>query len=155
MTMTQTPQHQMMTVKTSPLSPVNHLRHCSHRAPSRRCSSRWGEQSLSLLFSGVVELDALFEDHGVCCAVVADMLTLERAAHHRCTPRDRYLSQTDTGPTGRNALASWQISLPPPFSRHTLQISILNFWTSLTRGPKGVTTTITSSTSFPWQLPGL
>ena len=36
--------------------------------------------------------------------------------------------------------------------RTTLQISLFNFWTSLTRDPRGVTTSSTSSTSFPWLL---
>ena len=45
-----------------------------------------------------------------------------------------------------NALASWQTSLPPPFSRFTLQTSLFNFWTSLIRDLKGETTTFTSAT---------
>ena len=40
--------------------------------------------------------------------------------------RDNYLFQTDRGPTGRNALASWKLSLPPPFSRprHTADVPV-------------------------------
>ena len=60
----------MMMTTTSPLSPVNHLRHCSHQASSRPCSPPGGAVCSDL------ELDSLFGDHGVCSAVVEDMLTL-------------------------------------------------------------------------------
>ena len=38
------------------------------------------------MFPGDLKLDALFEDNGVSCAVIKDMLTLERLVYQRCTP---------------------------------------------------------------------
>ena len=38
------------------------------------------------MFPGDLELDALFEDHGVCSAVIADFLALEGANYRRCAP---------------------------------------------------------------------
>ena len=51
--------------------------------------------------------------------------------------RGNCLFQVDRGPTGRNVLASWQISSPPLFSRLTVQTSLFNCWTRLIRGAKG------------------
>ena len=102
------------------------------------------------MFSGNLELDTLFEDHGVSCAIVEDMLALERAVNQRCTPGQLPFSDRQRGPRGRSALASWRTSLPPLFSRLTLQTSVFSSWTSLIRGLKVETTTFTSSTFSPW-----
>ena len=45
-----------------------------------------------LMFPGDLELDALFEDHGVCSAVIGDLLNVERAVYRRCTPGQLPLS---------------------------------------------------------------
>ena len=44
------------------------------------------------MFPGDLELDALFEDHGVCFAVDEDMLTLERAVYHSDVLGNNYFS---------------------------------------------------------------
>ena len=48
--------------------------------------------SAPLMFPDDLELDALFEDHGVSSTVIEDMLTLERAVYQRCTPGQLHLS---------------------------------------------------------------
>ena len=79
------------TMTTSPPSPVNRLRLCSHQVS--RCACPVGQFSSAFLtFPGDLELDALFEDHGVSCTVIEDMVTLERAVYQRCTPGQRPLS---------------------------------------------------------------
>ena len=79
-TQEQTPQHQMMTVKTSLLSPVNNLHLCSTQTSNRTRLSR----TVCLLMCGhVVELEALFEDHGVCSGDIADSLALERVLYEQ------------------------------------------------------------------------
>ena len=45
-----------------------------------------------LMIPGDLELDALFEDHAVSCAIIEDMLALERAFYWRCTPGQLLLS---------------------------------------------------------------
>ena len=76
----------MMMTTTAPLSPVNHLHHCSNQASSHPYSPSVRRLSaVSQMFSGDLELDALF-------AVIADMLTLERAVYQRCIPRQLPLS---------------------------------------------------------------
>ena len=49
-------------------------------APVRQCACFF------LMFPGNLELDALFEDPGVSCAIIQDMLALERAVYRRCAP---------------------------------------------------------------------
>ena len=86
------PYPTMMTT-ISLLSLVKHLHHCSHRASGLTRSPTWGSLlALSLVFLGDLELDALFEDHEVCFAVIADLVILERAIYRRCTPGQPLLS---------------------------------------------------------------
>ena len=56
-TQAQTPQHQIVTMRTSLLSPVNNLQFCSSQT-SDRCGA-----ACSLMYQHVLELDALFDDH--------------------------------------------------------------------------------------------
>ena len=41
--------------------------------------------SAFLMFPGDLELDAVFEDRGVSCTAIEDMLTLERAVYQQCS----------------------------------------------------------------------
>ena len=75
-------------------------------------------------------------------------LPLERAVHWG-TLRDSSLSQAYRSSTGRNCARFQLTSLPPPFSRLTVLISLFNFWNGPMRGLKGETMTSTSS-FFPW-----
>ena len=120
------PYRTMMMTTKSPLSPVNHLHHCSGQGSSRPCSPPWEEQSaLSLMFPSDLELDALFEDHGVCFAVVEDMLTLERAVCQQCTPGQLPLSgrqRTNRQKCSRLADLVAAAVLPPHTADFPLQL---------------------------------
>ena len=78
------------------------------------------------MFRGGLELDALFEDHGVCFAVISDMLTLERAVYERCTPGQLPLSARQR--TNRQKCARLltdfvaAVDLPPNTESFTLQL---------------------------------
>ena len=64
----QTPLYQMMISRTSPLSPVNTPHHCSNQTSSRAGLPL--RAACSLMCQCVLELDALFEDHGVCSGII-------------------------------------------------------------------------------------
>ena len=74
-----------------------------------------------------LELDALFEVHGVSWLVIEDMLTVERGSLSAL--HSNFLSQTDTGSTGKSALTSCNTSVPPLLSRPTVHISLFSSWT--------------------------
>ena len=75
-------QTTLMTMILLPL-PVNRLSPCN-RQPSS-CAPMRQFASAFLMYPGDLELDALFEDHGVSSAVSEDMLALDWAVHQRCT----------------------------------------------------------------------
>ena len=79
------------------------------------------------MFPGDMQLDALFEYHGVSWMVIEDMFAFERAIYQRCFPAQLPLSSR--GSTGRSAFTSCKTSLPLLFSRFTVQISLFSTWT--------------------------
>ena len=95
-----------------------------------------------------LELDGLFENHGVTCRVIENMLTLQRAVYQRCTPAQLPLSDRQRFHI-QKCVASCKTSLSP-FSRLTVLTSLFSSWTSPMCGLKGETTTLTSSTFSSW-----
>ena len=89
------------------------------------------------MFPGDLELDALFEDHGVSWLVTEDMVALEWVTYRRCFPAQIPL-QPGRGSTGKNALTSNKILLPLPFSRPAVHTFLFSSWTLLTDGLKVV-----------------
>ena len=69
----QTPQYQMTTARTFFPSPVHKPK------PSRSQTCALLGAVCSLMYHLFLELEALFEDHGVCSGVITDSLVLERA----------------------------------------------------------------------------
>ena len=69
----QTPQYQMTTARTFFPSPVHKPQ------PSRSQTCALLGAVCSLMYQLFLEIEALFEDHGVCSGVITDSLVLERA----------------------------------------------------------------------------
>ena len=67
--------------------------------------SQASSRALSLMFQGDLELESIFEDHGVCAEVIADSHAIERAIHERCVPGS-HLHQPCSWPTGERMLPS-------------------------------------------------
>ena len=108
---------------------------CSHRQFA----------SAFLMFPGDLELDALFEDHGMSCTVIEGMLTLERAVYQRCTLGQLPLCQAYRSSTDESVFASCcPAVLPPHIENSALQL--LDF---VHKRSENETTTFTSSAFSP------
>ena len=85
-----------------------------------------GLHALSLMFPGGLELDALFEDHGVCSAVIAGSLALERTIYRRCALVQPPLSALQLANRRKSALLLTDLvaafALPPLTGGFTLQV---------------------------------
>ena len=78
----QTPQNQMMRKKRSLPSPANRLQSSSAQTFDRCARAPLGATG-SLLYQHALELEVLFEDHGVRSGTVTDVLALERVVHEQ------------------------------------------------------------------------
>ena len=146
--------YRTMMMKTAPALPlVNDLLIAAIKLVVAHARSPGEQSALSLMFPGDLELDALFEDHGVCFAVDEGMLTLERAVYQRCTREQLlFFRQTEDQQAAMRSLlgrSRCRRCSPAPHCRFPSP----TFWTSLIRGPQKVPTTMTSSTSSPWLPP--
>ena len=106
--------------------------------------------SALLMFPGALDLDALFEDHGMSWLVIEDVFALEWATYRRCFPAQPPLAARQR--LNRQKCANLiqdlvdDAALQPQSAHFSLQLLDLAH-----RGLKGKKTTITSSTSSPWR----
>ena len=100
---------------------------------------------------GDLELENIFEDRGVSWLIIDELFALELETYRRCFPAQP-VSLHYRDATGASALTSCETSPLQPTCRLTGHSSPSSFWTRLTNGgPKEKTTTLTLSTSTPWQ----
>ena len=81
-TQEQTPQYLLMTTRASLPSPANKLQPSSSQTCDR-CSPAPLGAACSLVHQHVLELEVLFEDHGVCSGIITDSLDLERVVYEQ------------------------------------------------------------------------
>ena len=85
--------------------------------------------SVFLMFPGDLVLDTLFEDNGVSCMNIEDLLTLERAVYQQCTPGQLPLSDRQRFNT-QKCVRFLQDLVAAAVLRHTVQVSPFSSWTS-------------------------
>ena len=120
-TTTQKTQPYQTTTMTPPPSPVNRSNLCSHQASKLTLSSTFSSRSTGCLLT-----------------------------NRRCFPAQTILRNAEVQQTEvRSPLARRRRHSPT--CRHTVHSFPFSFWTWLTDGPKGKTTTSTSSTFSLWQ----
>ena len=106
----------------------------------------------SLMFQHFVELEILFEDHGVCSDAITDSLVLERAVHEQRTLVQPLLAAVQLVKRQKGAHLLLDLAVTCAFPAHTsafaLQIHHLaHVWSNRESD------SLTLTTSLPWLLP--
>ena len=161
-------QPYQMTTMTSLPSPVNHSNLCSHQASKLPGSAPCGvDCSHSEMICpgdfvaqcvprgstspGGVELENIFEDHGVSWPIIDEMFVLGLETYRRCLLLSQLvlsaLQRINRRECAHLRDLAASADLPPNSALFSRQL----FPTQLAGGPKEKITTLTLATSTPWQ----